>query len=71
MLHQRYTEFGPALAAALPRLFADDSATLARRRATLRLMAELLLAGVANDMSPLLGRYLDCIVRSPILGIII
>ena len=58
MLHQRYAEFGPALAAAIPRLFADDSATLPRRRATLRLMAELLLAGVATDMSPLLGGYL-------------
>ena len=58
-LRQRYAEFGPALAAALPKLFLDDGATLSRRRATLRLLAELLLAGVATDMSPLLGESRD------------
>lgn len=55
VLHQRYAEFGPALAAALPKLFIDDGTTLSRRRATLRLLTELMLAGVAADMSPLLG----------------
>ena len=58
-LHQRYADFAPALAASLPRAFTDGGcvggANLSRSRAVLRLLAELVAAGVITELAPVLG----------------
>ena len=58
-LHQRYADFAPALAASLPRATAQGglvkTANLSRKRALLRLLAELLAAGIISDTAPLVG----------------
>ena len=58
-LHQRYADFAPALAASLPRALPEGGsvghASLPRGRATLRLLAELLAAGVLTDLAPIMG----------------
>ena len=63
-LHQRYADFAPALAASLPQAIAQDgpvkSTNLSRKRAMLRLLAELLAAGILSDTAPLLGEFRSC-----------
>eukprot|EP00887_Chlorella_sp_A99_P007640 scaffold20.g7640.t1 len=61
MLHQRYAEFGGAVVGALTKACGTGKATeeergaVARRRALLRLLLELLLAGLYSSHAALLG----------------
>lgn len=58
-LHQRYADFGPAIGPALARVFSPASKGGSedgkRKRAALRLLTELIIAGVSSDASLLTG----------------
>lgn len=66
-LHQRYADFGPAIGPALARVFSPaakgGSEDGKRRRAALRLLTELIAAGVSSDASLLTGIMRELVGR--------
>ncbi len=73
LLHQRYTEFGPALGPALAKAFAskagggeEDRALLRRQRSSLRLLGEVLAVGVVAEAGVLLRVVRELVGGSPV-----